>query len=79
MNKKPTTREELEALRREWLRSFVPSETTIDGGLFPSRIGDGMLGYDYNDFELSGQRAVPSQKRPNADKPLPEKRRVHQR
>jgi hypothetical protein len=79
MNNKPATREELEALRREWLRSFVPSETAIDGGLFPSRIGDGMLGYDYNDFELAGEPALPSEPHPDADKPLPGRRPARRR
>jgi hypothetical protein len=41
----------------EWLRSFVPTETAIDGGLFPDRLGDGMLGFDYASFKLAGRRA----------------------
>jgi hypothetical protein len=41
----------------EWLRSFVPTETAIDGGLYPDRLGDGMLGFDYASFRLAGERA----------------------
>lgn len=42
----------------EWARSFVPTETAIDGGLFPARLGDGMFGFeDYAAFKLSGKRA----------------------
>lgn len=35
---------QFEAVVREVLRSFVPTETTIDGGLLPSSLGDGATG-----------------------------------
>lgn len=42
----------------EWALSFVPTETAIDGGLFPARLGEGMFGFeDYASFQLSGKRA----------------------
>lgn len=52
--------EDLHALAPDfdaWARSFDPTETTIDGGLFPSRLGQGMLGLEYTSFRLSGRRA----------------------
>lgn len=43
---------------RNWARSFVPTETAIDGGLFPSTLGDGMLGLEnYSDLKLAGEKA----------------------
>jgi len=76
--KKTATAEELNAVTRKSLRSFVPSETTIDGGLFPSRIGDGMLGYDYDELELAGKPA--SYFTPREDPtPLPPKRPLRER
>ena len=41
----------------EWFRSFVPTETAIDGGLYPDRLGDGMVGFDYAKFKLAGRPA----------------------
>ena len=35
---------QFEAVVQEVLRSFVPTETTIDGGLLPSNLGDGATG-----------------------------------
>lgn len=42
----------------EWGYSFVPTETAIDGGLYPDRLGDGMVGFDYASFKLAGRRAA---------------------
>ena len=40
----------------EWSRSFVPTETSIDGGLFPPTLGEGMLGFEnYNDLAASSE------------------------
>lgn len=44
---------ELEAVVQEVLRSFVPTETTIDGGLLPSSLGDGVTGSATAVFHLS--------------------------
>lgn len=49
---------EAERRLREWARSFVPTETAIDGGLFPSKLGQGMLGFEnYDDLDLAGEEA----------------------
>lgn len=43
---------------RNWARSFVPTETSIDGGLFPPTLGQGMVGWEnYDDLKLSGEEA----------------------
>lgn len=45
-------------LLKQWRTWFVPSETSIDGGLFPARLGKSMVGLgDYDDLELSGELA----------------------
>lgn len=44
---------EFEAIVQEVLRSFVPTETTIDGGLLPSSLGDGVTGSEAAAFHLS--------------------------
>lgn len=49
---------EAERRLREWARSFVPTETSIDGGLFPPTLGHGMLGFEnYDDLKLAGEEA----------------------
>jgi len=47
------TDEQFEAAVREFLCSFVPTETTIDGGLFPSRLDNGMIGSGEAPFHLA--------------------------
>jgi len=47
-------------IRRElerWRSTFVPAETTIDGGLFPTRFGKGLVGLDYEHFRLAKTQA----------------------
>lgn len=56
--KNPSDEDHRAAELEEWLLSFVPSETAIDGGLFPARLGKGMVGLeDYSKFELAGRPA----------------------
>ena len=58
---RPSTKEPSEDDKRrlvEWARSFVPTETAIDGGLFPARLRNGMFWFEnYADFELAGEHA----------------------
>lgn len=63
---------EAERRLRQWARSFVPTETSIDGGMFPSTLGDGMLGLEnYSDLKLAGVEA----ERPEIDEAT--KERLH--
>jgi len=55
-NKNLPDEELAERRRRVWLASFMPSETAIDGGLFPARLGKGMVGLeDYSILKPTGE------------------------
>ena len=74
MREKPATREELVALTREWLRTWVPSETTIDGGIFPSRIGDDLFARSSAEIQSSGTVVEFSEEELATEPPIREKR-----
>lgn len=64
------------ALTCEWLRTWVPSETTIDGGIFPSRIGDDLFARGSGEVLSNGNVVELSDEELANEPPIREKRRL---